>query len=310
MPDNIPQPGGECGYTPIPHAVFDLMSSLSGAEWKLLTLLLRLTVGWHKQEDSVSRAQIGRLTGLNRATISTAVAGLAKRGLITVEQAHGPGGKMTINRYRVAFSSHGENPHEYWPPEEAPASNPHEHSVLTVSPLPYTENATQQKIEATKNSSSSSRPTVSHFLATEAATEATSRAGHEPDEAITALRQAGVDQARAQQLVRDYGSARVRRNVAGVRNRAKRYGPGAYVQAVKEDWYPEDAPAPDEDLGPESRRPMNAWLEDQLRRLPDTGAGDEVRDQLVAQGLMPQKKWTLEELAEKERALGRRAAPW
>lgn len=73
-------------FTTVHNIVIDkIMPQLTGAEFKILIAIIRLTVGWHKERDAISYSQFGKVTGLgSTATIRKALSGLESNGLITV----------------------------------------------------------------------------------------------------------------------------------------------------------------------------------------------------------------------------------
>lgn len=65
----------------------DIMPKLSGSAWKVLTVIIRKTKGWHKECDEVSFSQIKQLTGVNsNTTISKALKDLEEMGVIKVDR--------------------------------------------------------------------------------------------------------------------------------------------------------------------------------------------------------------------------------
>jgi phage replication O-like protein O len=119
--DGRPPPGG---WFPVLNSyVDDHLAELTGAETKVLLYLVRCTAGWHKDGDRVSRAQIGRVTGLNKATVSAAVKGLCDRGLLSIDRPHDRAGRMDVNTYHVAFSSH-VNLRPTWRSDSFPGGRP------------------------------------------------------------------------------------------------------------------------------------------------------------------------------------------
>ena len=79
--------------TPVPNILFDsILWQLSGAEVKVLLVIIRQTLGWkdstallgRKEQDWISGTQLQRQTGLSRRAISIAIDCLVKRELIEV----------------------------------------------------------------------------------------------------------------------------------------------------------------------------------------------------------------------------------
>ena len=70
-------------FTALPNIYVDeYLSELSGAETKVLIVILRKTVGWQKESDEISLSQIEKITGLARHSVIAALRGLMKRGLV------------------------------------------------------------------------------------------------------------------------------------------------------------------------------------------------------------------------------------
>ncbi len=79
--------------TPVPNALLDeLLPQLSGAEWKVLCVVVRQTLGWsvggdprrRKEKDWITQAQFKQKAGLGSEAISRAIEGLVKKGVIQV----------------------------------------------------------------------------------------------------------------------------------------------------------------------------------------------------------------------------------
>ncbi|MCF8247565.1 MAG: replication protein [Saprospiraceae bacterium] len=83
--------------TPVPNSAFDTyLPQLSGAEFKLLMIIIRQTNGWmdkrtghRKTRDRISHSQFMRKTGLSRRVISKALKHLVTAGVVTVTDARG-----------------------------------------------------------------------------------------------------------------------------------------------------------------------------------------------------------------------------
>lgn len=113
-------------FTQIPNQVIDeLLADLSGAEWKVLSYIMRRTYGWHKDADNIGLKQltdgikghdVG--TGLSKSTVAIALKSLEEWGLI--ERQHNRdevrGDMPTTYRVRLSNTGRGEN---RTPPESA-----------------------------------------------------------------------------------------------------------------------------------------------------------------------------------------------
>ena len=75
-------------FTMIPNFIFDdYLESLSDGEMKILMMIYRQTVGFDKKADKISYSQFITKTGLSRSTISQAIKGLIRKGLIEVNRS-------------------------------------------------------------------------------------------------------------------------------------------------------------------------------------------------------------------------------
>ena len=71
--------------TAVPNALLDsFLSVLKPAELKVLLVIIRSTIGWHKEHDWISTSQFMKKTGLSRKAIYHAIERLLGRGLIAV----------------------------------------------------------------------------------------------------------------------------------------------------------------------------------------------------------------------------------
>lgn len=84
-------------HTQLPNEIIDKdLRDLSGGETKVILVIARKTVGWHKETDSVSISQMQELTGLSNATCIEAVRGLEGRGLVLAERSPGRSTSYTL----------------------------------------------------------------------------------------------------------------------------------------------------------------------------------------------------------------------
>jgi phage replication O-like protein O len=95
--------------TQIPNEVFDdYLPSLKLNELKVLLIILRQTVGYHKDKDWISSSQMEKKTGLSRRSISHAIDELVNNNLIV---ATSDGGEILSTsekrkgRQRIFFGS-------------------------------------------------------------------------------------------------------------------------------------------------------------------------------------------------------------
>jgi hypothetical protein len=107
-------------YTQTPDEVFDVwLAVLSGAELKVLLYIIRHTLGWHKDRDAISLAQLTdgivkhdgeRLdwgTGLGESTVLGAVKALLAYRLITAERSYRADGGDSPTVYSLYLAAEG-----------------------------------------------------------------------------------------------------------------------------------------------------------------------------------------------------------
>lgn len=97
-------------FTQIPNIILDeLLIDMTKAELKVILVICRKTIGWHKETDAVSYSQFEKLTGLGRQAIATAITLLQEKGLIIADKAH-----KATTKYTLDFENHTqENSLEY-----------------------------------------------------------------------------------------------------------------------------------------------------------------------------------------------------
>lgn len=72
-------------YTPISNILLDnFISTLTGSELKILLIILRQTVGFHKQRDKMTYVQLQKKTGLSKRIITETIQSLINKNLILV----------------------------------------------------------------------------------------------------------------------------------------------------------------------------------------------------------------------------------
>jgi|GEM_PF-4960076 len=77
-----------CPFTQIPNNLFDdLCRELSGAAFKVISIMCRKTYGWHKTSDYISLGQLETVTGMTRKTVIKAIKELEEKGLIIKTQS-------------------------------------------------------------------------------------------------------------------------------------------------------------------------------------------------------------------------------
>ncbi len=92
------------GYTAFPNTLVDaFMPILTGAEWKVLDVIVRKTLGWHKVWDEISASQFHTRTGVSKKAIWAIVTDMEKRKLIQVRRAK-EDGRRAKNEYALMYS--------------------------------------------------------------------------------------------------------------------------------------------------------------------------------------------------------------
>ena len=79
-------------FTAVDNAIFDhIMPKLNGSEWMVLCLIIRKTIGWHKDADGISYSQFIEHTGIkSNTTIQKALNGLIDKRLIELGKSSDP----------------------------------------------------------------------------------------------------------------------------------------------------------------------------------------------------------------------------
>jgi hypothetical protein len=98
VPTTTSLPSPFARTTPVPNRILDdHLPELSGAEAKVLLVVLRQTLGWsvggdprrRKARDWITQSQFKRRAGLASEAVSRSIDGLVRRGLVTVEDEAG-----------------------------------------------------------------------------------------------------------------------------------------------------------------------------------------------------------------------------
>ena len=74
-------------FTMYPNIILDeYMEDMSGAEFKVISVIVRKTFGWHKDRDVISYSQIQSISGLSTNAIKKAIVELKKKDLLVVKR--------------------------------------------------------------------------------------------------------------------------------------------------------------------------------------------------------------------------------
>ena len=91
------------GYTQIPNEIFDqLMPQLSGAQFKILCLIARKTLGFHRECHAMGLDALSSGAGLSRQGVLDATEALCKEGWIEKEK-RADHGKSAASLYSLAI---------------------------------------------------------------------------------------------------------------------------------------------------------------------------------------------------------------
>jgi phage replication O-like protein O len=83
-------------YTQIPNDLLEYwLPQLGEAELKVLLVIMRKTLGWHKKREWICNTQLMKSTGLCLDTVISAARALQEKGLI-LRQVDGPNGKQRV----------------------------------------------------------------------------------------------------------------------------------------------------------------------------------------------------------------------
>lgn len=70
--------------TQVPNVIIDNMDKFSNAEFRILLVIVRKTIGWHKETDYIAYSQFIKYTGVkSNKTISVAINNLVKYGFVS-----------------------------------------------------------------------------------------------------------------------------------------------------------------------------------------------------------------------------------
>ena len=89
------------GYFPFPNAVVDkLLPKLTGAEFKVFSVVIRQTLGWKKQWDQIANSQFRKKGGLSKSGVMVSLDVLLDNNLILCEKVTETG-KLPENWYAL-----------------------------------------------------------------------------------------------------------------------------------------------------------------------------------------------------------------
>ena len=133
--------------TPVPNEVLDrYIRELTGVEYKVLTVIIRQTLGWQKEMDWLTHSQLARRTGASRRAVSSALDTLIQKGYIGVHEKRPHGGrKQNWYSYRDPVQKlPGTTPHVQKMPTQQAKTAPKSVQKLPSTKETYTKCDTQK----------------------------------------------------------------------------------------------------------------------------------------------------------------------
>lgn len=87
-------------HTQTPNDLFDVhLKDMSESELKVVLVIIRQTLGWHKRKDPISLSLFQRLTGMSRSACKKGIDSAIERGLIL---PHKKSGRTTIYEMNIS----------------------------------------------------------------------------------------------------------------------------------------------------------------------------------------------------------------
>ncbi len=89
-------------HTQMPNEIIDVyMKQLSDKAFKVLSVICRKTIGWHKETDSISASQIVNISGLSRSSVLRSIKELEDLKLIIVDR---DAVNYSTNKYTINYT--------------------------------------------------------------------------------------------------------------------------------------------------------------------------------------------------------------
>lgn len=147
------------GYTKVPDVILDQhLKSLSEAELKVLLVIIRNTIGWHKERDRLAYSQIKAKTQLSGRSITTAIESLSNRNYINITDKNGRTLSTQERRYRKEIFY---APTNFKNTQDIPISEKSSKTSMQNLPLtiysPYTQQKTQYRDSQNKKQTDKQR---------------------------------------------------------------------------------------------------------------------------------------------------------
>ncbi|MBB6050737.1 replication protein [Armatimonas rosea] len=77
------------GFTALPNTLITLLPGLSGAQWKVLCVVVRQTIGRQRRQAPIAHRYLVGATGLASSTVSEAISLLVSEGILVVLDGNG-----------------------------------------------------------------------------------------------------------------------------------------------------------------------------------------------------------------------------
>lgn len=88
------------GFTALPNTLIELLPGLTGAQWKVLCIVVRQTLGRQRQQTSIAHRYLIGSTGLASSTVSEAISLLVSEGILVVLDGKGRELGSAVQRQR------------------------------------------------------------------------------------------------------------------------------------------------------------------------------------------------------------------
>lgn len=112
-------------FTAVPNEVVDIhLPNLSGAELKILLVIIRSTFGWNREVAAISLPALAEKSGLSRSTVIDTIKSLQAKGLVSKETQSTGDGSHAANKYEPLFDDEVVLKSDYPPSENQVGGSP------------------------------------------------------------------------------------------------------------------------------------------------------------------------------------------
>lgn len=77
------------GFTAMPNSLFTLLPGLTGAQWKIICIIVRQTIGRQRKQAPIAHRYFIGATGLASSTVSEAISFLVSERVLVVLDGNG-----------------------------------------------------------------------------------------------------------------------------------------------------------------------------------------------------------------------------